>query len=69
MERDVLRQGMRLPLPEQASQDPLPSATPLPSSLAIPENTTGKVKVKGFVTRPPPPPPVLPTPLPVPLPQ
>ncbi|CAB3985034.1 Hypothetical predicted protein [Paramuricea clavata] len=66
MERDVLRQGIRLPLPEQASQDPLPSATPLPSSLAIPENTTGKVK--GFVRRPvplPQSPPVLPQPHPI----
>jgi hypothetical protein len=76
MERDVLRQGIRLSIPDLESQDQLPSATPLPSSLApvdfpqpftflIPENTTGKVR--GFGTRPPPPtPPVLPTPPPLP---
>ena len=67
MEQDVLKQGIRLPLPDQTSEDPLPSATPLPSSLpqvdfpipfsfVMPENTTEKGKVKGFRTAPPPPP-------------
>ena len=66
VEKDILKQGIRLPRSNPTAEEPLPSAMPLPPCLQqldfpepfvfqLPINTTGQANVQGSTSRPPPP--------------